>query len=73
MPLGGVVHTFFLISLFQDLPDHDLINTPYLNYPGFQAKLVESDTVRWMIIEPVQIITHLVVYRLKSGTYGIIC
>jgi hypothetical protein len=72
IPLRGVVRTFFLVQVHRPLsPDQD-IKGPYRNFPRFNIKLVDAEPLLFLqVIEPSQVITHVVCHKREKGTYGI--
>jgi hypothetical protein len=74
LPLEATLKTFIIIRPHRVLPVQEEERAPFINYPGFKARIFDSqpsDDSELVIIEPHHILTHLTTFQRPAGTYGI--
>jgi hypothetical protein len=72
--LEATLKTFIIIRPHRVLPVQEEERAPFINYPGFKARIFDSqpsDDSELVIIEPHHILTHLTTFQRPAGTYGI--
>ncbi|PPQ74622.1 hypothetical protein CVT26_007466 [Gymnopilus dilepis] len=72
IPLQGTLRTFFIVRQHQPLSPQEEEQAPFINFPGFRARILDSQlTDELIIIELTHILTHITIYKRPPGTYGI--
>ena len=72
--IDGILRTFIVLSVHQNLSPQDEVLDPYIAYPGFLAKVVyarQTDNLFLVILEQDQIVGHVAYYNRPAGTFGI--
>ncbi|KZV95296.1 hypothetical protein EXIGLDRAFT_610771 [Exidia glandulosa HHB12029] len=72
IPLDSIVRIFMLVRLHWSLTGPDEAKSPYPNLPPMATRVILAQpTDHYVVVEPLHIVCHLVLYRRPRGTFEI--
>lgn len=72
IPVDGLLRTFISVRIHSELTEQEQACTPFAQYPRLLSQLVPAaPSTTCIIIEPAQIVSHVVAYPRPAGSFGI--